>query len=163
MIELIANIRKWAIAHARRSNIHGVAHWDRVYENGQKLLNPYVDALVVGVFAYLHDVCRINDDEDILHGVRASEKIDEIRNSILSFMTEEQISLLKKACHDHTTVHKTDNPTIDACFDADRLDLWRVGIVPDPDRMATEKGAEIAMATDYMPLIESLIIDIEDE
>ena len=36
------------------------------------------------------------------------------------------------------------NPTIDACFDADRLDLGRVGITPDPNRMATEKGKEMA-------------------
>ena len=34
--------------------------------------------------------------------------------------------------------------TIDACFDADRLDLGRVGIDPDPERMATERGKEIA-------------------
>ena len=38
---------------------------------------------------------------------------------------------------------------IDACFDSDRLDLWRVGIIPDPDRLATEKGKEIARNTDY--------------
>ena len=36
------------------------------------------------------------------------------------------------------------NPTIDACFDADRLDLGRVGITPDPNKMATAKGKELA-------------------
>ena len=39
---------------------------------------------------------------------------------------------------------KTGDPTIDACFDADRLDLGRVGIIPDPGRLATEKGKELA-------------------
>lgn len=34
--------------------------------------------------------------------------------------------------------------TIDACFDADRLDLGRVGITPDPEKMATERGKELA-------------------
>lgn len=29
-------------------------------------------------------------------------------------------------------------------FDADRLDLMRVGITPDPERMATERGAYYA-------------------
>ena len=48
---------------------------------------------------------------------------------------------------------QTGNPTIDACFDSDRLDLWRVGIIPDPDRLATEKGKEIARNTDYESLI----------
>ena len=31
-----------------------------------------------------------------------------------------------------------------ACFDADRLDLGRVGITPDQEKMATEKGMEMA-------------------
>ena len=47
---------------------------------------------------------------------------------------------LCKACELHTVCHCTGNPTIDACFDADRLDLMRVGITPDPERMATERG-----------------------
>ena len=46
------------------------------------------------------------------------------------------------------------NPTIDACFDADRLDLWRVRIIPDPARLATEKGKEIARTTDYKKIID---------
>ena len=58
----------------------------------------------------------------------------------------EDISLLKEACRLHTVADRTGNPTIDACFDADRLDLGRVGIIPDPERMATKKGKEIANA-----------------
>ena len=34
--------------------------------------------------------------------------------------------------------------TMYACFDADRLDLGRVGITPDPKKMATAKGKELA-------------------
>ena len=29
---------------------------------------------------------------------------------------------------------------VDTCFDADRLDLMRVGITPDTEKMATERG-----------------------
>ena len=32
-------------------------------------------------------------------------------------------------------------------------DVWRVSIIPDPDRLATEKGKEIARNTDYKVLI----------
>jgi uncharacterized protein len=28
--------------------------------------------------------------------------------------------------------------TVQACWDADRLDLWRVGVTPDPLRLATQ-------------------------
>ena len=57
---------------------------------------------------------------------------------------DQQFEMLQTACRLHTTTHRTGNPTIDACFDADRLDLGRVGITPDPNRMATEKGKEMA-------------------
>ena len=66
------------------------------------------------------------------------------RNTILKDFTDEEESLLEKACRYHTTEHRTGNPTIDVCFDADRLDLCRVGIVPNPKRMATEQGAYYA-------------------
>ena len=36
------------------------------------------------------------------------------------------------------------NATIDVCFDADRLDLGRVGIFPEPEKMATKQGAYFA-------------------
>ena len=41
---------------------------------------------------------------------------------------------------DSTTTLRTGNSTIDTCFDADRLDLERVGIIPYPNKMATSKG-----------------------
>ena len=59
-------------------------------------------------------------------------------------MMAKQIELLKDACALHTTCHRTGNPTIDTCFDSDRLDLPRVSILPDPERMATKEGAEKA-------------------
>lgn len=75
----------------------------------------------------------------------------------LKTLTDEEFLLLQEACRLHTVELKTGNPTIDACFDADRLDLWRVGIAPDPNRLATKKGKEIARNTDYEPLIYKAI------
>jgi len=51
---------------------------------------------------------------------------------------------LSKACELHTTTLRTGNSTIDTCFDADRLDLERVGIIPYPNKMATVKGVYYA-------------------
>ena len=45
---------------------------------------------------------------------------------------------------DNEVLNEKGEPTIDACFDADRLDLGRVGITPDPNKMATAKGKELA-------------------
>lgn len=154
MQSIIEKLRRYVHAQWTLGALHGIRHWDRVYENGLKLLSPDVNPLVVGLFAYLHDSCRIDDGEDIYHGTRAADWIETLRNTFLKDISYEEVRLLQEACRLHTTVQSTGNPTIDACFDADRLDLWRVGIVPDPRKMATDKGKEIARNTDYNLLME---------
>lgn len=146
MKENIEKVRAFAIGHTKmgKESIHGIDHWDRVARNGEALHVPGADMEVVSCFAYLHDVERQSDAYDVEHGPKAAELIDQIRKSVLDFLDDKQIGLLKDACTFHTTVPRTGNPTIDACFDADRLDLPRVGIVPDPNRMATKEGAEMA-------------------
>ena len=153
MHPIIEKIRRYVHAQWTLGAVHGIRHWDRVYENDQKLLTPDVNPLVVELFAYLHDSCRVDDGEDSYHGQRAAEWIEILRPTFLKDVPDDDIRLLQEACRLHTTVAKTGNPTIDTCFDADRLDLWRVGIVPDPEKMATEKGKEIARHTDYDSLM----------
>jgi len=145
-IEVLNKVRDFTIKYARTDefSIHGIDHWDRVARNGLSLNVPKADMDVILCFAYLHDVERQDDGYEEEHGPRAAKLIDEIRNSVLGFLDHKQIGLLKEACALHTTCHRTGNPTIDACFDSDRLDLTRVGIIPDPDKMATKEGAEKA-------------------
>ena len=72
-----------------------------------------------------------------------------IRDTLLKALTDEQIEKLKQACEQHTIAHRTGDITIDTCFDADRMDLPRVGITPLPDKMATKKGAQLVGIPDY--------------
>ena len=153
IVQIVEDIRRYVHAQWTLGALHGIRHWDRVYENGQKLLTPDTNPLVIGLFAYLHDSCRIDDGEDLYHGKRAADWIETLRGTYLKDVSNEEIELLQEACRLHTTALKTGNPTIDTCFDSDRLDLWRVGIIPDPARLATEKGKEIANSTDYKSLI----------
>ena len=153
IVQIVEDIRRYVHAQWTLGALHGIRHWDRVYENGQKLLTPDTNPLVIGLFAYLHDSCRIDDGEDLYHGKRAADWIETLRGTYLKDVSNEEIELLQEACRLHTTKLKTGNPTIDACFDSDRLDLWRVGVIPDPARLATEKGKEIANSTDYKSLI----------
>ena len=153
IVQIVEDIRRYVHAQWTLGALHGIRHWDRVYENGQKLLTPDTNPLVIGLFAYLHDSCRIDDGEDLYHGKRAAAWIETLRGTYLKDVSNEEIELLQEACRLHTTELKTGNPTIDACFDSDRLDLWRVGVIPDPARLATEKGKEIANSTDYKSLI----------
>ena len=153
IVQIVEDIRRYVHAQWTLGALHGIRHWDRVYEKGQKLLTPDTKPLVIGLFAYLHDSCRIDDGEDLYHGKRAADWIETLRGTYLKDVSNEEIELLQEACRLHTTKLKTGNPTIDACFDSDRLDLWRVGVIPDPARLATEKGKEIANSTDYKSLI----------
>ena len=43
----------------------------------------------------------------------------------------------------------TGDITVNICFDSDRVDLLRVGILPVPERMATKQGAELVGNPNY--------------
>src|SRR5262249_24487970 len=55
-------------------------------------------------------------------------------------------ALLYYACAWHERGRVSDDPTIGACWDADRLDLPRVGTQPMPELMSTEEGKARARA-----------------
>ena len=137
-------IKQWAINRWTLGKTHGVSHWERVKRNGLLLATPECDVTVIRLFAYLHDSCLEDDGYDEEHGPRAAMMIEGLRDTLLKDLTDEQFKMLQEACRLHTSTHRTGNPTIDACFDADRLDLGRVGITPDPKKMATERGKELA-------------------
>jgi uncharacterized protein len=59
-------------------------------------------------------------------------------------LDDDKFQLLQYACRWHTHGKLSSDPTVGACWDADRLDLTRVGIVPDPARMSTEAGKRLA-------------------
>ena len=142
----IKRLREYAIKHSilGEYSVHGVSHWDRVARNAEVLITSDVDELVVKAFAYIHDVERVNESDDLQHGPRAALLVEEIRSSVLSFLNDQEIEQLKEACRLHTLRHRTEDPTVNACFDADRLDLGRVGITPNPDKMATTAGRIVA-------------------
>ncbi|MFO1021592.1 MAG: hypothetical protein U0903_12980 [Planctomycetales bacterium] len=117
---------------------HGVAHWGRVYENGMKLASKTgAKVEVVALFAVFHDSRRVNEGHDEEHGLRGAELAASQRNRFFE-LPDHYFRLLYKACEGHT--HELTHPdvTIQTCWDADRLDLGRVGIVPHPSRLCTE-------------------------
>jgi uncharacterized protein len=124
---------------------HGVAHWARVLENGRRLaVETGAKLEVVSLFAVLHDARRVSEATDPEHGQRAAEFACELRGSVFD-LPDADFRLLTRACAGHTHELTHPNVTIQTCWDADRLDLGRVGILPDPDRLCTEvaKRADI--------------------
>jgi uncharacterized protein len=100
---------------------------------------------VVALFAYLHDACRAHDGHDPEHGERAAELAGNLRN-ICFHIDDEAFETLEIALINHDKGLTTDDVTIGTCWDADRLDLPRVGITPDATYMSTPIGRVMAMA-----------------
>lgn len=121
------------------NGIHGLDHWRRVGQLGKQLAQSAGgDMVVVEAFALVHDACRYEDSRDDAHGPRAARWIDTLRRQGILRLDNNQIKLLKKACRHHTVGKTTHCPTVGACWDADRLDLWRIGIEPDPEYLNTD-------------------------
>jgi uncharacterized protein len=94
------------------------------------------------LFAVFHDSKRMNEFDDPHHGQRGVEFAKQLRGELFE-IDDEGFSLLYTACSAHTDLFNSPDITIGTCLDADRLDLTRVGIKPDPEYMSTAYGKEL--------------------
>lgn len=94
---------------------------------------------VVELFACFHDSCRINEHEDEGYGVRGAVLARYLRGKFFD-ATDQEMEQLCFACDHHSNGMVRGDPTVVTCWDADRLDLWRVGITPK----ARYLGSEVA-------------------
>ena len=126
------------------SHIHGELHWRTVGANGLWLAESLdgADTLVIFLFALLHDSMRENDSVDPGHGPRAAAFAVALHGEGLLGTTPAQLETLRYACFEHTNGLVSPDPTGGVWWDADRLDLPRVGIQPDPARFSTSRAHE---------------------
>jgi uncharacterized protein len=97
-----------------------------------------VNPSILAWFAYLHDSQRHDDGRDPLHGHRAADfATRQRRDGAITELSPTEFEQLCEAMRLHSDGHTVSNPAIIACWDADRLDLYRVGIRPLPHRMCT--------------------------
>lgn len=121
-------------------SIHGPSHWHRVDAFGLDIAESSgADLTVVRLFALLHDSCRRDDGADLDHGPRAAEMLDRIVPAVFA-IDPGRFDLVKEAIRLHTSGQTTNDPTIGACWDADRLDIGRVGKTPSAQYMSTRPG-----------------------
>lgn len=118
--------------------IHGSPHWARVRINGLAIaaLNG-ARSDVVEWFALLHDSQRWDEHVDSQHGARASDFIARINAEYLA-LDDRGRDMLIYACRYHSQGMTEADVTIQTCWDADRLDLLRVGTFPDKARLCTD-------------------------
>lgn len=128
---------------------HGPEHWARVEGNAKMLAaaTEGADRDVCVWFARLHDTMRDSEYADPGHGPRAAEMAVVLWKETageLGNLSLAQLDVLHEAIDRHDLGEVSDDPTIGVCWDADRLELPRVGIVPDPDLMSTRMGKTLA-------------------
>ena len=115
---------------------HGVGHWARVLENGVRLADATGAKIeVVQLFAVFHDSRRVNEGVDDDHGCRGADLATELRH--LFKLSDDDFALLCEACAFHTDGLVDADSTIQTCWDSDRLDLGRVGMIPAPKLLCT--------------------------
>ncbi|HEX8914388.1 MAG TPA: hypothetical protein VF796_18720 [Humisphaera sp.] len=125
------------------SFIHGPGHWRGVAHAGLRLAQrtPEADATVVLLFALFHDSMRLDDGHDPQHGPRAAEFARTLHGSHFH-LPPDRLKWLLLAIRDHTEGRLAPNPTVACCWDADRLNLWRIHVRPDPKYLSTPAAQE---------------------
>jgi uncharacterized protein len=126
-------------------SVHGLWHWEKVERNALVLAasTPQCNARVVQLFALLHDSKRQNEDKDPKHGARAADYAKKLYKQNKLEISEAELTVLATACRHHTDGETSTDPTVGVCWDADRLDLVRVGKIPDPKYLSTEAGKRL--------------------
>ena len=142
----IDRVRAFAESHFNCDchSVHGPAHWQNVEDTVASIAHEVGGNLLVGrLFAILHDCCRLDDGADLNHGPRAAALIRQLSGEMLK-LSPEDLDLLLYAVEHHTDGMVSADPTVGACWDSDRLDLGRVGVVPSSKYMSTAPGRKIA-------------------
>lgn len=125
------------------SSIHGIHHWQAVERNGHYWAQfTGADTKVISYFAHFHDCMRENEFRDPQHGLRGARFAEE--NKAYLDLTEQQLKTLVLACTGHTGGRSAACVTVATCWDADRLDIGRVGIEPDSNYLFGEEAKRIA-------------------
>ncbi len=129
------------LSPASSSHTHGQQHWQTVAAFGTILARETngADPIVALLFGILHDCLRIDDGHDPDHGRRAGALAGALNGGLFT-LDEARLTALVTALSLHVDGLVSDNSTIGACWDADRLHLWRIGVTPDPSLLSTAAG-----------------------
>lgn len=105
----------------------GPLHWRNVYRNGIELAEEleirgkYVDTKVIALFAIFHDLPK----PGVAFGQAGAELAHEWRLDGMFLASKRQMDQLIYACIHHEEAARAEDPTIGACWDADRYDQPR--------------------------------------
>jgi uncharacterized protein len=146
-----AKLVKEILSQFRINNrgVHGPSHWARVKHHGL-IIGEQVgaDLEVIKLFAFLHDSQRVSEYSDPEHGSRAAQYAKSLNGKFFD-LKQDQMELLTLAMEGHSNGDLHLNPTIQTCWDADRLDLGRVGIKPSGEFLSATAESHIEVAYEW--------------
>ena len=136
-----AAVERGATNPPGRLLIHGEGHWKCVAMAGLWIAErmPVANADFILVFAQLHDMMRVNDGHDPWHGQRAAL----LYRKLVATRQAREWEAMGFALSFHQAGFRSEHqdPNVGICWDADRVNLWRVSIEPDPALLSTEAGS----------------------
>lgn len=160
--EFIDELRQFTYIDSR---LHGPAHWVRVHRFGTMLANSLNlserEARCVEVFSFTHDLARIDDGGGNQHAIDGAIHAFKVMDAIFPDLDEAQQQLISAAIRYHSDGLRADEAyyrgfieinewsedvlinTVGCCFDADRLDLLRLGVEPHERYMSTGYWADV--------------------
>jgi uncharacterized protein len=125
---------------------HGANHWGRVRHHALAIARARgAHLLVVELFAFLHDSQRRDEWRDPKHGDRGAEYARSLQGRFFELSAKALSHLTHAICH-HSGGEVSTDATIQSCWDADRLDLGRVGIKPAAEYLSPEASSRIDFA-----------------
>ena len=125
-----------------RDGHHSLDHWVRVLTNGRKLAElTGANLKVVELFSVFHDARRFNEGYDPGHGLRGAQFAAEMQGEWFD-ATKREMELLVYACENHSDGLTDADITVQTCWDADRLDLGRVGTTPKAEYLCTDAAKD---------------------
>lgn len=135
------------VSHAplATSTLHGIQHWANVIRTAGMLGHRIsgINRRVTVLFGLIHDCCRWNDGRDPDHGLRAAAFARKLQGRFL-VLEKDEMDRLATACAGHADGQVTDDLAIGACWDADRLNLVRLGIAPMERYMSLDTTVTMA-------------------
>jgi uncharacterized protein len=145
--------------------VHGLSHWARVLETGLRLADMSgANRDVVTLFAVFHDCRRKREERDNGHGMRAADLARALRADHLD-LSDEDFGFLAAACAYHTDGRTEADITVQCCWDADRLDLGRIGTTPKDELLCTPAARDIELKRWALERSQSKFVPslVEDE
>jgi uncharacterized protein len=99
---------------------------------------------------------------DPQHGQRAAEYAFTIGLGLGFYLDAAELMLLAVACARHELGEVTDDPTVGACWDADRLELARLGWQPLAHLLSTEAALDPGVQAGAWLRGTAWVVDPED-